>query len=318
VKICLFSSGSLSLYLIEELLKLSSFFVFVTKPDKPKGRNFQKKSNVAKEKLLNLKLNLKKEVLIFEFDRLRNLSDLEFKNYQSLVEILKNIDIAIVCDFGLIIPENLINLPKIFVNVHPSLLPLYRGPSPIQYSLLNGDKLTGLTICLLSKKVDAGDIVIQEVVNIFEEDNYLSLKERISYLVPNIFIRFLDLYKSDNLYFIPQDESKSTVTKKIDDTALNLNEDIHNIHNKVRAFFPDAYIFASFQNQLKRIKILKTKVINDMNLDNIVKTKIDPFFVNNKRLFLKVSGNLALEVLRLKIEGKKDIDSLEFINGYLK
>ncbi|MCS7165058.1 MAG: methionyl-tRNA formyltransferase [Candidatus Calescibacterium sp.] len=313
MKIVLFSSGSLSLRIIPYIYEISPEFVLVTKVDKPQGRGMKIKPNIVKQEVSRLPTKIK----IYEFSSLKRIeSEIERENYEKLVGELKNTDIAISCDIGLIIPKELIDLPGIFINIHPSLLPLYRGPSPIQYALLNGDKLTGITICLLSEEIDKGDIILQSVLEIDEDSNYETLKQQLSELALITLKRFIKLYSEKKLSYLKQDETKATYTKKIKDTILDFSKGVEYLHNQIRAFYPNGYIMTDINGSIKRLKILKTRISRSINLSL---SKKGIFLFSKDRLFLDLQGDYGMiEVLELQVEGKKVIDSRAFINGYLK
>ncbi len=312
-------SGTLGVKLIHHLIKNYKKFYdninVITKEDKLANRGYKPKPTAIKEYLI--KNNLINEVNLIEISSLKNLEEL--KKHQ-LLNLLTNSDIAIVCDIGLIVPENFINLPKIFINIHPSLLPFYRGPSPIEYAILNNEILTGITICLLSKEVDAGKIIIQKIIKIDYNDNSFSLKNKIIELVPKIFDKFFKMYKENKLTLIDQVNEIATYTKKINeqDLKINLNDEIKIIHNKVRAFYPNAYI----DNNSQRIKIQKTEIVYNNIIENVKSIKYNPDFpffkVINNRLFLINSKNQLLEIKELQLPNKKPLKSIDFINGYYK
>ncbi|MCS7243320.1 MAG: methionyl-tRNA formyltransferase [Candidatus Calescibacterium sp.] len=311
MNIAVFSSGSLSLGIIQYIFENFSNFILITKSDKHQGRGMKIRSNIVKQRVTEVS----EKVKVYEFDTLKKMENTEEKErFENLKDDLRNTDLAISCDIGLIIPEELINLPKIFINIHPSLLPLYRGPSPIQYTLLNGDELTGITICLLSKEVDKGDIILQSVLRVEENDNFHTLKERLSSLAVSSFKRFIKMYEKGELQYFKQDENKATYTKKIEDTILDFSKSAEYLHNQVRAFYPNAYIVTELNNQLKRIKILKTKVLESIDFEV---SKKGLFLFSKDRLFLHKDSKMV-EILEIHVEGKKPISPLSFINGYLK
>ncbi|MCS6955941.1 MAG: methionyl-tRNA formyltransferase [Candidatus Calescibacterium sp.] len=311
MNIVIFSSGSLSLGIVEYIFENFPNFILITKSDKHQGRGMKIKANIVKQRVTQLS----EKVKIYEFNSLKRINDpLEIKRFGNLKDDLKNTDIAISCDIGLIIPEELINLPKIFINIHPSLLPLYRGPSPIQYTLLNGDELTGITICLLSKEVDKGDIILQSVLRVEENDNFDTLKKRLSNLAVSSFKRFIKMYEKGEIQYFKQDENKATYTKKIQDTILDFSKTAEYLHNQVRAFYPNGYIIAEVNNQLKRIKILKTRILASIDFEI---SKRGMFLFSKDRLFL-YKDSKVVEILEIQVEGKKPISPSSFINGYLK
>jgi methionyl-tRNA formyltransferase len=310
-------SGTLGTKLLNHLLKKYNDFKInvITKVDKLANRGYKPKPTPIKEYLI--KNDLINKVNLVEVDTLKKLNENE-KNI--IKEMLMNSEIGIVCDIGLIVPEDFINLPKIFINIHPSLLPFYRGPSPIEFALLNNETITGITICLLSKKVDAGEIIIQKIIKIDPTDNSFSLKSKIIELIPEIFDSFFYMYKKNSINFIKQDEIIATYTKKINDNdfEIDLNEDIEKIHNKIRAFYPNAYL----NHNSQRIKIYDSNLIASKSINNVKSIKYNPKFpffkVLNNRLFLVNLKNEFLEILKLQLPNKKPIKSIEFINGYYR
>lgn len=324
--ITFFGSGSLGTKLIHHIInnykKKYGIYIkeelvinVVTKEDKLANRGYKPKPTAIKEYLI--KNNLLNYLNLIELNTLRKLEE---NRKQEIKKILVNTDVAIVCDIGLIVPEEFINLPKIFINIHPSLLPLYRGPAPIEYALLNDDKITGITICLLSKEVDAGKIIIQKIIKIENQDNYFTLKNKIIELIPIVFDNFFQMYIENRLILIDQNESFVTYTKKISeqDFKIDLNEDIKLIHNKIRAFYPNAYI----QSDSLRIKLQKSNYIYSNVINDVKSIKYSPDFpffkVINNKLFLINSKNELLEILELQLPSKKSIKSIDFINGYYK
>ncbi|MGC8734594.1 MAG: methionyl-tRNA formyltransferase [bacterium] len=322
--ITFFGSGSLGTKLIHHLinnykknygLKKEWIINVITKEDKLANRGYKPKSTAIKEYLI--KNNIVNDLNLIEVNSLKKLEENKKKEIK---ELLINTDIAIVCDIGLIVPEDFINLPKIFINIHPSLLPFYRGPAPIEYALLNDDKITGITICLLSKEIDAGKIIIQKIVKIENEDNSFTLKNKIIGLIPAVFDNFFKMYIENRIILTEQDESFVTYTKKINeqDFEIDLNEDTKLIHNKIRAFYPNAYI----QNNSLRIKIQKSNYIHLNVIKDVKSIKYNPdipfFKVINNRLFLINYKNQLLEILELQLPGKKSIKGIDFINGYYK
>jgi methionyl-tRNA formyltransferase len=166
------------------------------------------------------------------------------------------------------------------LNVHPSKLPQYRGPSPLQSALLNGDSQTAVTIMLIDKEMDAGDIILQEEMDIDQNENLQSLHDRAAERGAELMIEGLklDLEKIR----MPQDHAQATRCKKIkkEDSQINWNDSPQKIHNIVRA------IGGFTIKDGKRVKILKTHI------------------KDNK-----------LEILEVQPEGKKEMDALSFWNG---
>jgi methionyl-tRNA formyltransferase len=191
-----------------------------------------------------------------------------------------NTEKIVVIAYGKMIPE-VIYKNWHSLNVHPSKLPQYRGPSPLQSALLNGDSQTAVTIMLIDKEMDAGDIVLQEEVVIDQNENLQSLHDRTAEIGAVLMAKalMLDLEKVRKA----QDHSKATKCKKVkkEDSQINWNDSAQKIHNVVRA------IGGFTMKEGKRIKILKTQI-----KDN------------------------SLEILEIQPEGKQKMNYSDFVRGY--
>ncbi len=184
-------------------------------------------------------------------------------NNKEFFEILKSIspDFIVVFAYGRILPKSILELPKFScLNIHVSLLPKYRGASPIEESLLNGDKETGISIMKMVEKLDAGPLYLVKKVEINQSDDAQSLRSKISIVaglsLPTILKEIMD----GNLNPIPQNESKATYCRKItkDDGLIDLEKNsAEEIVNKIRAYnpWPNCYLFL----EGKRLKLLQAK-----------------------------------------------------------
>jgi len=170
----------------------------------------------------------------------------------------------IVVAYGKIIPENILNLPKLgSINVHYSLLPKYRGASPVESAILNGDSYTGVTIQKMAYKMDAGDIIAQEKINIMPDETAPELRKRLIQLGGELLVKILLEYVENKITPVPQDEKEATYTKKIkkEDGLIDLNGDVIKNYNKFRAYayWPRTFFFKNG----KRIIITKAKLENN-------------------------------------------------------
>ncbi len=216
-------------------------------------------------------------------------------------------DLFIVASFGKILSKKIINIPKHgCLNVHPSLLPEYRGPSPIQQTILNNDKKTGSTIILMDEKIDHGKIITQKEIKIGKE-TFLSLEKKLAELSFNLLIEILPKWIEGKINPNPQKESEATYTilLKRNDGKINWKESSLKIERKIRAFDPWPGTFTFWKNI--RIKILKGKE-NKKNLSKI------PGKVHKNLIVQCQKGTLKIE--RLQIEGKKPTNSRDFLNGH--
>ncbi len=295
-RIIFFGSDINSKNLLEKLL-LNNFYIslVITKSEKKTGR--EKKQNPIKIFCIENKIEF------LESDKITN-NELEIIKSKSP-------DIGILLAYGAMIPQNIIDIfPYGILNIHPSLLPQYRGSSPIQTTLLNGDEKTGVTIMLLSKKMDAGSVIIQEQLNIEQHDNYSTISEKLFDLGIDLLLENLEKYLNGKLKPIPQDETKKSLTKMIEkhDGIIDWETDAKNIYNKIRAFelWPGTY--TKFKG-----KILK--IISADYSEKNTEEKIGKVFIEDDKIFVQCKNGL-LELKKVQLEGKSSCDIKSFINGY--
>lgn len=295
-KIIFFGSDINAKKLLEKLL-LNNFDIclVVTKTEKSTGR--LNKKNPVKDFASSKNINILETNKITDYD----------------IKIIKsyNANIGILLAYGVIIPESVINIfSNGIINIHPSMLPKYRGSSPIQTALLNDDRETGVSVMLISQKMDAGPIIVQQKLKIEKSDNYSTLSEKLFSLGIELLLKNLEKYLSGEIIPTSQNEEQKTITKMIekDDGLINFNDTAKNIFNKIRAFeiWPNAY--TKFNG-----KILK--IIEADYEDRITDNKIGKIFIENNKIFVECKDSI-LELKKVQLEGKSSCDIKSFINGY--
>ncbi len=215
-------------------------------------------------------------------------------------------DIVIVVAYGVILPTNLLNLENIlFINIHASLLPRWRGAAPIQRAIMNMDKKTGISIMKIIPKLDAGPILIQSEVIIDKEANQKELNNKMSKLGAKLILNALELIEKDKASFTEQNNSEATYAKKITkiESKIDWNLDAKKIIAKINAFHPNPGCWFDFFG--KRIKVIKAKEII---------TTGKPGEILDQRFTIGCSKN-AIQILELKKEGKQNISAEEFLKG---
>lgn len=248
---------------------------------------------------------------IVSLARQNNIAVYQFEKLSEHIEDFKKIDydIAVTASYGKILPKELLDL-KLCINVHPSLLPKYRGSTPIQSALLNGDKVTGVSIMKTEIGMDDGDIYVQEEVEISDDDDYVSLLNKLAVVGLRLLIDTLKKIEFGTATRTPQDGTKATFVKLIEkqDGLLDFSQPVQSIVNKVRAFSenPVAYFFIGGE----RIKVYKAKVA-DMNSCADVGEIIE----NKKRFLIQGNGGV-FEILKCQAAGGKVLDACSFMNGY--
>ncbi len=217
-----------------------------------------------------------------------------------------NPEIVVVVAYGKILPSKLLDLKKImFINVHASLLPKWRGAAPIQRAIMNCDTETGISIMKVIPKLDAGPVLIKSKIKITKEINYEELSNQMSELGAKLILEALDLIKNNTAKFISQNDKDATYAKKIKKTESKINWklDAKILVAQVNALYPNPGSWFEFNGS--RIKVIKALE---------VKGKGDPGKIINKNFTIACSHN-ALQVLELQKEGKNIISAVEFLKG---
>jgi len=216
-------------------------------------------------------------------------------------------DISVVVAYGKILPKKFLNLENtMFINIHASLLPKWRGAAPIQRAIMNSDKETGISIMKVEPKLDTGPILMQSKIEITKEINYEELSSKMSKLGAKLILEALDLIKNGKAKFITQNDKDATYAKKIEKTEskINWNLEAKKIVAKINALHPNPGSW--FQLKGLRIKVIKAIEI---------KAKGKPGELINENLTIACFQN-AIKILELKKEGKKKMTAAEFLRGH--
>ena len=224
---------------------------------------------------------------------------------ESFLKTLK-FDLGIVVAYGKLIPEKILNVSKYgFVNIHASLLPKYRGASPIQRSLINRDKETGISFMKITDKLDAGPVCKKYKIEIKENENYNSLLARLSSLGEANVIEIIEKIIENKIEFIDQIHKEATYAKKIKkiDGKINWSESAELIQAKVNALNPNPGAWFIFNNE--RYKILRADISFECGQQGEV--------INDD--FIIGCGNKSLKITEIQREGKKPQHSKEFLLG---
>jgi methionyl-tRNA formyltransferase len=230
-----------------------------------------------------------------------------------------NPDLVIVAAYGRIIPKEIIEIPKHgCLNVHPSLLPRYRGSSPIQSAILNGDAQTGVTIMLLDEKLDHGAVVSQVKTAIGPEENYEKLHNELADLGSDLLAKTIPAWLSGEIKPVPQNESEATYTKELDreDGKIHWEKTAEEIERQIKAFsiWPNSYTECGDNVfDIKRMKIWKAKVQKQLvgcPIGSVGKT----FMATNEQIAVQTGKNFLI-IEELQIEGGKRMETKEFLRG---
>ncbi len=285
----------------------------ISEPDKPRGRGL--KLTPPPIKLLSQKDNL--PIL-----QPKNLTDI-------LSELEKSKpDLFVVAGYGQILPKEILAIPKYgALNIHPSLLPKYRGPSPIQTVILKGERETGITIIKMDEKLDHGPIVFQKSISLKPPETTLSLSEKLANLSAKLLPEVISKYIKGELKPTPQKESGATYTQLIkkEDGKINWSKEVTQIEREIRAYcpWPGSYTFwqqktkNKNQKSQKLIKIKKASILHPHIGCSQNQNPGYVFLTSSKKLAVNC-GQGSLEIKRLQLEGKKEMAASEFLKGYSK
>ena len=267
----------------------------VTQPDKPFGRKAVITPCAVKTTAQNLGL----KTLSYDKIRLEGVEDL--KNL--------NPDIMVTCAFGQILSKEILDIAKYgVINIHASLLPKYRGSAPIQYSIINGDKTTGVTIMQTDVGVDTGDILIQKEIEISPSETAGELFERLSSLGAEIIVSALDKIEKGEIHKIKQDESLATHVKMLSksDGLIDFSLSALKIKNLIRGLNPWPIAYTHYGD--KTLKVYKAEVVNQ-------KGDIGKVLSNQNELVIGCGEN-SISLLEVQLEGSKKMPIKDFLLGH--
>ena len=265
-----------------------------TKEDKPKGRGYAVAQSPIKE------VAIENNIPVYQPKTLK--SEEEFNKIKEL-----NADIIIVAAYGLILPKSILEQPKYgCVNLHGSILPKYRGAAPIQWAVLNGENVTGVTLMQMDIGLDTGDMLYKKEIQISENDKACDVHDKLSLLSSEMILESLE--KIENNEFIPekQDDSLSNYAKMLDKSLCNIdwNKSSQEVHNLVRGL--NSWPIAVSQINGKRVKIYSTKKSD-------LQGKPSEIISVNPLVVACASGSVEIEELQL--EGKKRMKASDFTRG---
>jgi len=246
LKVVFMGTPTFSVPVLEQLINETNVVLVVSQPDREKDR----KGNVLPTP--TKKLAIENNIEVYQPTKIK-------ESYEKIVSIKP--DMIITCAYGQIIPEIILNCAKYgCINVHGSLLPKLRGGAPIHHAIINGDKKTGITIMYMDKKMDAGDIINQESIDILDSDNLDSLYEKMSQLGAKLLIETIPSIVDGTCTRTKQDTSKVTFGYNItkEEEKLDFLKNSKEIHNKIRGLSSVPGAYCLFEN--KRLKVYQSEL----------------------------------------------------------
>ena len=304
-KIIYFGTPQFAVPFFLELAKDSSVEIVavVTQPDKPVGR---------KQILTKPELKVAAESLnipVLQFPSLKSAEAL-----QTLTQL--HAELFIVVAYGKLIPQSILDLPKKgCVNVHPSLLPKYRGPSPLQNTILHGDKSSGISIMLLDAGMDTGPILAQTVIELDSRETFSSFEQKIFTVGPTFYCETIQKWIHDEIVPIAQNDAGVTITSLLErvDGKIDWNKSALEIDRKIRAFetWPGTWFSWNENGTDVRIAVHQAIVSDRVCIENIGSVVIE-----SNHLFIVCGDHHAIELLELQPDGKNKMSADAYARGH--
>lgn len=299
IRIVFMGTPSFAVPILEEVIKKYNVVMVVSQPDREKDR----KGNIIYSPCKQLALD--NNIEVFQPIKIKD-------EYQKILDIKP--DIIITAAYGQIIPSIILDYPKYgCINVHGSLLPKLRGGAPVHHAIINGDKVAGVTIMYMDKKMDSGDIISQASTDIGEDTTLDELYSRLSYMGRDLLIDTLPSIFNGTNKRIKQNEEEVTYGLNItkEEEKINFNNSINDIHNRIRGLssIPGAYAILNGK-RMKIYKSIKTNILSNDKAGVIVKIDSDGIYVT--------TNDYIIRLIDIKLEGKKRCLVKDFINGIKK
>lgn len=303
MKIVFFGTSAFAARILEKLVKSGeSVVAVVTRPDRMKGRHLHPLPPPVKEAACRICPTIP----IYQPERA---SAPEFadtlRRYQA--------DLFVVVAYGEIIKKNLLEMPKLCLNIHASLLPKFRGAAPIHRCLLAGEKQTGITIIEMSPQMDAGDVLAIESIPVSEEMTFGELEPKLCELGAKLLFSVIKDFKEGVIVKTPQNHAFATLAPKItaEEEKIDWSRSATQIHDQIRAFspLPAAWSHIKIGEEIKRLKIKRAQVVSG---PAAAPGTITTF---GKEGWVIACGRGSLKLLEVQLEGKKAMTAEDCLRG---
>lgn len=297
LKVIFMGTPDFAVPILEYLVQNIDVILVVTQPDKEVGRKKELTYSPIK------KVALTHNIPVFQPIKIR-------EDYQTIINLEP--DLIVTCAYGQILPQVILDLPKLgCINVHASLLPKYRGASPIQSAILNGEKETGVTLMYMDEHMDTGDMIASSQIAIELNDTYGSLHDKLAHVGECLLKETLPLIAERKNKRIKQDDEKATYTKLIkrEDEKINFANQGQNIINQIRALNP--WPLANFIFNDEEIKILEASFIPQKDCE------VNKIYFTKNTMMIGCSDGL-INLITIKPFGKKVMPVTAYLNGIKK
>ncbi|MBM3236008.1 methionyl-tRNA formyltransferase [Candidatus Poribacteria bacterium] len=273
----------------------------VTQPDRASGRGQKLMPSAVK------KAALAHELSIYQPERVRDAAFIQILNQL-------NPEAIVIAAYGQILPKRVLDIPPYgCINIHPSLLPKYRGAAPIQRAIINGERTTGVTIMLMDEGEDTGDIILQTEVEIFADDTAITLHDKLAQIAADLLLKALALAKNGPPPHYPQNESEATYAPKLtkEDGLIDWSKSAIQIRNLVRGTlpWPEAYTYFGEGKLLKILSCEFTEI-------PMMEVTLGTIYITDEKEVAVKTGEGAILLKTVQPANKQPMNTKDFINGY--
>jgi len=297
-KVVFMGTPAFAVPVLKELIDNTNVVLVVTQPDKKVGRHQEVEMTPVK------KVALANNIPVFQPIKIR-------EDFEEILNMKP--DIIITCAYGQIIPNILLETPEYkAINVHASLLPKLRGGAPLHKSIIDGYKETGITIMYMIDKMDAGDIIEQEKIEITDEDNVGTIHDKLSTLGASLIIKTLPSIFNKTNKRIKQDENEVTYAYNIkrEEEKIDFNKTSREVFNQIRGLYPYPIAYTTLKDNIIKITEARLSEKETGHIGEITE-------VNKNGIIVKCLDK-SIIITKLKPSGKKEMDAYSFANGYGK
>ncbi len=288
-----------AVYTLEALLKNHNVVAAISQPDKPKGRG--KKLQPTPVKAAAEKYNIP----VYQPNRIK---DDDFCDFLETI----NADLYVVVAYGQILSERILNIPKYgCINVHGSLLPKYRGAAPIQWSIINGDEKTGVTIMYMDRLCDTGDMILKEEIKIEPDETYGTLHDKMAPIGAEVLLKAVELIEKNEADAEKQNDAEASYAPMISKEMghINWNKSALEIKNLIQGFNPMPGAFTVYNDD--NLKIWSCCISDETNGE--IGEIID---VDKKKGFTVKCGDKSLLITEIQAKGGKRMKTTDYLRGH--
>lgn len=284
---------------LEMLIAKEDVIAVVTQPDRPVGRKRVMTPPPVKE------VALQNGIEVYQPEKISQSEDL-----QTLIDLKP--DLIVTAAFGQILPKALLDAPRLgAINVHASLLPKYRGGAPIHQAIIDGEKETGVTIMYMAPKLDAGDIISQQAIDIEANDDVGSMHDKLSFLGADLLAKTLPEIINGTNDRIEQNEDEATFASNIsrEDERIDWSESAQDIYNHIRGLSPWPVAYTKLDD--KNMKLYKAHIVEGKagKPGEIIET-------TKKAIIVGTGSSDAIALTDIQLSGKKRMPTANFLSGY--